>query len=148
MWDEIEQARSLSLKEAERRNLVREDFSYWALMEKVSWRQKSREVCLKEGDKNTGFFHRMANSHWWKNFVKKLRIHGCWYKEEDGLKKGVVEAFQFLFSKLGGWLPSLWNLSFNQIGAEIAARLEESFFVEEIFEAVFGNSVGILLRTN
>ena len=103
----------MSLEEAERRNLAREDFSYWALMEEVSWRQKSREVWLKEGDKNTGFFHRMANSHRRKFFVKKLRINGCWYEEEDGLKKGVVEAFQFLFSKPGGWLPSLLNLSFN-----------------------------------
>ena len=39
----------------------------WTLLEEMSWRQKSREVWLKEGDRNTRFFHRMANAHRRKN---------------------------------------------------------------------------------
>ena len=65
-----------SIEETEARYLAREDYKYWSLLEEVSWRQKSRELLLKEGDKNTSFFHRMANSHRRINCIKKVRVNG------------------------------------------------------------------------
>ena len=45
-------------------------------MEETSWRKKSREIWLKEGDKNTGFFQRVANSQRRRNSIDKIRIGG------------------------------------------------------------------------
>ncbi|RVX04070.1 hypothetical protein CK203_015497 [Vitis vinifera] len=89
-------------KELEARKEAKEDFKKWALMEEISWRQKSRETWLKEGNKNTGFFHKMTNSNRRRNCLKKIKVNGTWL------------------------------LEFDSIGVEEAARLEEMFSVEEV----------------
>ena len=126
----------LSLNEFEDRNLAKEDFKYWSLLEEIFWRQKSKELWLKEGDINTGYFHRMANAYRRRNFLKKMRINGSWCKEEAAVKRGVVGAFHCLFSKSSGWRPSLAGLDFKQIEGEAATKLEYVFIVEEVFAAV------------
>ena len=67
-------------------------------MEKISWRQKSREVWLKEGDKNTDFFHRMANNK--RSKLTKLKINGSWIVKEREIQGAVVSVFQHLLSAL------------------------------------------------
>lgn len=36
------------------------------------------EIWLKEGDKNTKLFHKMANAHGKRNFLSKVRANGGW----------------------------------------------------------------------
>ena len=65
----MEKDKELSLAEAEEREKARENYKEWVDLEDVSWRHKSREIWLKEGDRNTRFFHRMANSHRRRNSI-------------------------------------------------------------------------------
>ena len=137
-WDDLEKERELNLEEAEGRVNARADFKRWALAEEISWRQKSRETWLKEGDRNTGFFHRTANAHRRRNYITSISINGRKLEKEAEIKDGLVAAFQNLFSDPGGWRPSLLDLEINEIGSEEASRLEESFSEEEIWNAISG----------
>ena len=128
----------MGLEEAEDRVKARADFQRWALMEEISWRQKSRETWLKEGDKNTGFFHRMANAHRRRNCLNSICINGRKLDKEEDIKVGLVDAFQNLLSDPGGWRPTLPELNLNRIGSEEAASLEENFSENEIWTAISG----------
>ena len=46
--------------------------------------------------------------------------------------------FKILLSALGGWRPTLLEISFNEIGSEEATKLEEAFIEEEIWIAISG----------
>ena len=109
-WDVKEKISRLSLEELEARKEAREEYKKWVLLEEITWRQKSREVWLKEGDRNTGFFHKMANAHRRRNNVDKIRINGVWLTEENGIKEGIVNAFRSLLSNPGDWHPSVSGL--------------------------------------
>ena len=117
---------------------ARTDFKSWALIEEISWRQKSRETWLKEGYRNTGFFHRMANSHRRRNCLNSICINGRRLDKEDDIKEGLVDAFQNLLSTPVGWSHSLPDLDLNMIGIEEAVSLEETFSKNEIWTAITG----------
>ena len=87
-----------------------EEYKKWVLLEEVTWRQKYREVWLKEGDRNTGFFHRMTNAHKRRNNMDRIRINGVWHSEENGISEGIVNAFRSLLFNLGNWGPPLSGL--------------------------------------
>ena len=47
------------------------------LMEEINCRQKSRALWLREGDNNTRFFHRIANSNRRFNTIDRLLVNGA-----------------------------------------------------------------------
>ena len=91
---------------------------------------------LKEGDKNTSFFHRMANSHRRRNCIKKVRVNGNWFEDEAPIKREVAASFQCSLSDPGGWGPCLSGLNFKELGRDAANSLEVPFTVEEVYAAL------------
>ena len=90
------------MEEAKEREKARDDYKKWVEMEEVPWRQKSREIWLKEWGRNTGFFHRMVNSHR-RNSIMSICINGRRLVKEPEIKEGLVGAFQSPLSDLNSW---------------------------------------------
>ncbi|XP_010650408.1 uncharacterized protein LOC104879402 [Vitis vinifera] len=137
-WDAKEKISRLSLEELEARNEAKEEYKKWVLLEEITWRQKSREVWLKEGDRNTGFFHKMANAHRKRNNVDRIKINGVWLTEENDIREGIANAFKTLLSNPGEWRPSVSGLQFEMLEPLDANALETPFTEEEVFDALMG----------
>ena len=91
------------------------------------------EIWLKEGDRNTKFFHKMANSYRKHSEMTSLKIDGVWHKEGQDLQLGIVNAFQSLLIDPGDWRANVEGLTFSKLEDQEAARLEKLFMEEEVF---------------
>uniref|UniRef100_A0A803PL05 Reverse transcriptase domain-containing protein n=1 Tax=Cannabis sativa TaxID=3483 RepID=A0A803PL05_CANSA len=64
----------------------------------VFWRQRSKQLWLREGDHNSKYFHAYATSRKKHNAVSKLRdTHGNWIDWNNGLADVIVNYFNDLF---------------------------------------------------
>ena len=99
-WDRMESERSLSLEETKLKKEAKESYKKWVLMEETHWRQLSREIWLKEGNKNTGFFHHMTNVHCSNNSLDRIKINGVWLSEEQEVREGGANAYQQMLLKI------------------------------------------------
>ncbi|XP_059599050.1 uncharacterized protein LOC132255193 [Vitis vinifera] len=135
-WDGVESERTLTLAEAEQKKQAKDAFHHWVLLEEVHWRQKSRELWLKEGDRNTGYFHRMANAYRRNNSMDRIMINGELLTEDQEVRDGIVNEFQKLLSEEQGWRADIEGLQFKQLSSREADGLEVPFSVEEIHSAL------------
>ena len=106
-WDALGAQRPLSHIELKRKAEELEEFKKWVLLEEIMRRQNSRKVWLKEGDRNTRFFHKMENSHRRHNDITTLKINSVWVREGQDLQQSVANAFQTLLTDLGVWREKL-----------------------------------------
>ena len=74
LLDAKEGVLGLTETEINERNGVRSQVEHLSL--EILWRQKLRMLCVKNGDNNTKFFHKMANSHKRYNHLSFLEWMG------------------------------------------------------------------------
>ena len=66
--------------------------------EEIYWRQKSRAIWLREGDRNTKYFHAKTKQRRARNRITRIKNSmGAWVETEDGIEQVAVQYFGNLF---------------------------------------------------
>ena len=79
---------------------LQNELNEWLYRSEVLWRQKSRELWLKEGDKNSRFFHLSTIVRRRRNTIEAVKNNaGDWVIEPNEIRNLFLENFKILFSE-------------------------------------------------
>jgi ribonuclease HI/exonuclease III len=109
-------------------------------LEENYWRQKSRSLWLKEGDRNTAYFHKQSEARKHYNAVMEVQIRDTTITDPEGIKQAAYETFEKLYTapkdvELDQQSYPL-NLIPNLISAETNSKLTSEITQQEIKEAL------------
>nr|XP_027101745.1 uncharacterized protein LOC113722690 [Coffea arabica] len=107
--------------------------------EELYWRQKSRIQWLREGDKNTKFFHTSVQGRRRRNRLNKLqREDGTWTESEEAVSTEVAKYYRnLLHSSDVGDLTEVLNGIPHTISDELNGNLMKPVLDEEIKSVIF-----------
>lgn len=66
--------------------------------EEIAWRQRSRALWLKEGDRNTSYFHKLANAHRRSNHIDQLVVQGTTIMDPERIKEEIIGFYEKLYT--------------------------------------------------
>ena len=65
------------------------------MREKIMWKQRFKNIWLKEEDRNTRFFHEVASRRRRNNKILRIKDDGdCWHDNADGVEKVFCDYFK------------------------------------------------------
>ncbi|KAF5459688.1 hypothetical protein F2P56_019612 [Juglans regia] len=114
-FDVKEVGGTLSEDEKVRKMVVVAELEKITLMEEISWRQKSRALWLKTGDRCTKFFHGVANSHRRNNAIEVLHSEGKALTDSIEIKNHIVHSYDKLLTEQYQWRPKVNGLDFDSM---------------------------------
>ena len=87
---------------------------------------------LQEGDNNTKFFHKMANSHRRYNYMERVEVDGMVYEDNSAIRAKVVQFYKSLYQEHESWRPTVNGLDFYVISSDERNLLERPFTSDEV----------------
>ena len=76
--------------------------------EEIKWKQKSRELWLKKGDRNSKFFHLSTLIRRHTNFIAEIQLaNGNWIHSRKDIEGYFASEFQYIFQSFHPQIPPL-----------------------------------------
>jgi len=128
--------RILTEEEIEKKPTLFMEYEGCLKNEEVAWRQRSRALWLKEGDRNTKFFHQTANAHKRYNHIDQLEVQGENITEPNRIKEEIISFYKKMYIEPEGWRPSgnISNHPTITVGENEA--LQADFEEQEVLECL------------
>ncbi|KAL0442468.1 UNVERIFIED_CONTAM: putative mitochondrial protein [Sesamum latifolium] len=121
------------------------ELSKLILQEELYWKQRSKDLWLKEGYRNSSFFHAKASHRHQTNSIRRLRkTDGEWTDTVEGVQRCILEYFQtvFLSSRpLPDDIRSGTEDLPTVVSTEMAEDLQRPFTEVEVTKALFSMSL-------
>ncbi|KAL8145631.1 hypothetical protein AgCh_003685 [Apium graveolens] len=104
----------------------------------IFWRQRSKQLWLQAGDKNTKYFHASASTRRRSNRIQRLRkVDGEWCDWDSGLANLISGYFQDLFNSEQTEEEEVIRCVKESISSEQNAELLKQVTAEEVKKALF-----------
>ena len=134
--DMLANNKTLSDEEISLRRSAQAELWEWLKRKETYWAQNSRAKWVKEGDKNTKYFHAIASSRKRRNRITSLSANGTVIENFVGIQKEAVSFFKKKFQEDYSSRPIFTGLNFRTLSEEQAASLIAPFSRLEIDNAV------------
>ncbi|OMO64558.1 hypothetical protein CCACVL1_21676 [Corchorus capsularis] len=104
----------------------------------IYWRQRAKQLWIKEGDRNTSFFHKFASNRKAENSVLRIQgLDGIWKTDQEEIEGIFVAYFEKLFtSSRAHMLVDFIEVISTRLSAEQVIVLEKPWTRREIWEAL------------
>lgn len=112
------------------------DLWAWMKRKEMYWAQNSKISWLKDGDRNTKFFHIIASNKRRKNSIASIEVNGVCNDDIEKIKKEASNFFKNIFKEEYHNRPTFDGLEFKALSPEQAASLILPFLNDEIDNAI------------
>jgi len=134
--DRKEQFQQPQEADVHRRRAIQSQLWLWMARRERYWKQMSRSKVLKEGDRNTKYFHLMATMRRKRKMIDAIVVDGIEYVDPRKVRKAIVDYFKGQYSRRPAGSFDIGNLGLATLTENQRQHLSAVVSKEEIKEAL------------